>query len=734
MLKHNTYYEFFASMTVPNPDQVGYWIDLGANSKGKVIKVYNSNIKQWVKLTDVTSEDAVSPYIGSNGNWFVDNRDTGIHAGGKNPYIGSNYHWFIYDPVNKIYVDTDIYAKGLSAYEIALRNGFVGTESDWLQFLRKPALDAAEEAMYAVDLANQAIVRIDKAVEDSEAAISNAKDAIDKANEINNNPMKIVDGYWYAYNFDTKEYYNTNIRANGKSFKIAKVYSSISDMLDDYNTADVEVGEFVWINTGNVEDPDDSKLYLKTDTEWQLVGDLSGNQGIQGESAYEIAVNNGFVGSEEEWLSYLRKPSLDAAEQALQAKEQIESTEASIKEAENNRVIAETLRVSNETIRTESENVRLNNENIRISNEEARVLAENNRTLSESTRGANEAIRIANEETRVSAETSREATESNRVDAENIRIANENARTSQEETRQNRESVRQSNEATRVANENTRIQNESNREVADSNRESQEVIRQQNEALRETAEAERSNTFTETIDALNKVKIASEEATENANIATYNANEQAGRAKEYADNPPIVGPDGYWCIWDETAKVYVKTGWVSSGIVIINSFNTEEELINSVTNPNISDSYMVDGYLYLWNGTEWLNLGKLKGPKGDKGDKGDAFTYENFTEEQLASLKGDKGEDAKINGVNSISILQGDNIILTQNSSTLTISTVALSNVATSGEYQDLLNKPSIPTKVSELENDNNYVSNNSENVVFCEIMSSIEYDDLTNN
>ena len=33
-----------------------------------------------------------------------------------------------------------------------------------------------------------------------------------------------------------------------------------------------------------------------------------------------------------------------------------------------------------------------------------------------------------------------------------------------------------------------------------------------------------------------------------------------------------------------------------------------------------------------------------------------------------------------------------------------------------------------------ELENDNNYVSNTSENVVFCEIMSSIEYDDLTNN
>ena len=46
-------------------------------------------------------------------------------------------------------------------------------------------------------------------------------------------------------------------------------------------------------------------------------------------------------------------------------------------------------------------------------------------------------------------------------------------------------------------------------------------------------------------------------------------------------------------------------------------------------------------------------LESLKGPKGDtgetgpqgeKGDKGDAFTYEDFTEEQLTALKGEKGD------------------------------------------------------------------------------------------
>ena len=33
-----------------------------------------------------------------------------------------------------------------------------------------------------------------------------------------------------------------------------------------------------------------------------------------------------------------------------------------------------------------------------------------------------------------------------------------------------------------------------------------------------------------------------------------------------------------------------------------------------------------------------------QGPKGDKGDKGDAFTYEDFTAEQLLALKGEKGD------------------------------------------------------------------------------------------
>ena len=77
--------------------------------------------------------------------------------------------------------------------------------------------------------------------------------------------------------------------------------------------------------------------------------------------------------------------------------------------------------------------------------------------------------------------------------------------------------------------------------------------------------------------------------------------------------------------------------------------------------------------VYQWDvdKASWVNVGALKGPKGDKGDtgpqgekgdtgatgpqgdtgpqgpqgeKGDAFTYADFTAEQLAALKGEKGD------------------------------------------------------------------------------------------
>ena len=618
MIKNNVYYEWFASITVPNPDQVGYWVDLGADSKGRIIKVYNRDIEKWVVLFDVSKDDYVPPFIGSNGNWWVDNRDTGVKATAETPYIGENDHWFTYDPINKVYVDTGIEARGLSAYDIAVKLGFEGSEQDWIDSLSKASEDAAIAALDAANKANEAADKANQAVEEIEGIVDDAIAATDKAEEIASNPPKIVDNDWWIYNYETKQYVNTGIAAIGDAFTYKKEYPSIEAMEADWGTADVKLGEYVLINTNDVEDPDDAKVYLKTQNGWKFIVDLSGMQGIQGWSAYEVAVQHGFVGTEAEWVQSLKQPALDAAAEALEAKAQVEATEQAVKEAEASRVTAEQGRVN-------AENTRVSNENTRISNEDSRK--------------AEEANRVTAENARISAETSRKEAESSRVNAESDRVTAEGARAAAEQLRANSESERNTKEKERIANEAIRVASESERVTAETSRKeeeanrveaetardtaeqeriSNEATRQANEAVRETQEAAREKNTADAITAVNEAKTAAQQATTNATTAANNANTQAARAKEYADNPPKVGEDGYWYLWDEVNDVYVNTGWPSSGILLKGRLNSPDELGN-IVDPQLSDSYIVGTDLYFWNGTEWVNMGRFQGPQGEPG-------------------------------------------------------------------------------------------------------------------
>ena len=618
MIKNNVYYEWFASITVPNPDQVGYWVDLGADSKGRIIKVYNHDIEKWVVLFDVSKDDYVPPFIGSNGNWWVDNRDTGVKATAETPYIGENDHWFTYDPINKVYVDTGIEARGLSAYDIAVKLGFEGSEQDWIDSLSKASEDAAIAALDAANKANEAADKANQAVEEIEGIVDDAIAATDKAEEIASNPPKIVDNDWWIYDYDTKQYVNTGIAAIGDAFTYKKEYPSVEAMEADWGTADVKLGEYVLINTNNVEDPDDAKVYLKTQEGWKFIVDLSGMQGIQGWSAYEVAVKHGFVGTEEEWVQSLKQPALDAAAEALDAKAQVEATEKAVKEAEALRVTAEQGRVNAENTRVSNENTRISNEDSRKAEESKRVTAENERIAAENSRKSEEDIRKTNEANRISAESSRASAETLRASAEVERNTNEQKRIEEETKRISSEEGRVAAETKRVDNEDARIAAETARDTAEQERESNEATRQANEAIRETQEAAREKNTADAITAVNEAKTAAQQATTNATTATNNANTQANRAKEYADNPPKVGEDGYWYLWDEVNDVYVNTGWPSSGILLKGSLNSPEDL-NDIVDPQLSDSYIVGTDLYFWNGTEWVNMGRFQGPQGEPG-------------------------------------------------------------------------------------------------------------------
>lgn len=618
MIKNNVYYEWFASITVPNPDQVGYWIDLGADSKGRIIKVYNHDIEKWIVLFDVSKDDYVPPFIGSNGNWWVDNRDTGVKATAETPYIGENDHWFTYDPINKVYVDTGIEARGLSAYDIAVKLGFKGSEQDWIDSLSKASEDAAIAALEAANKANEAADKANQAVEEIEGIVDDAIAATDKAEEIASNPPKIVDGDWWIYDYDTKQYVNTGIAAIGDAFTYKKEYPSVEAMEADWGTADVKLGEYVLINTNDVEDPDDAKVYLKTQEGWKFIVDLSGMQGIQGWSAYEVAVKHGFVGTEEEWVQSLKQPALDAAAEALEAKAQVEATEQAVKEAEALRVTAEQGRVNAENTRVSNENTRISNEDSRKAEESKRVTAENERIAAENSRKSEEDIRKTNEANRISAESARASAETLRASAEAERNTNEQKRIEEETKRISSEEGRVAAETERVDNEDARIAAETTRDTAEQERIANEATRQANEAVRETQEAAREKNTADAITAVNEAKTAAQQATTNATTAANNANTQAARAKEYADNPPKVGEDGYWYLWDEVNDVYVNTGWPSSGILLKGSLNSPEDL-NDIVDPQLSDSYIVGTDLYFWNGTEWVNMGRFQGPQGEPG-------------------------------------------------------------------------------------------------------------------
>lgn len=75
-----------------------------------------------------------------------------------------------------------------------------------------------------------------------------------------------------------------NLRGTkGDGFEIKKTYSSVAEMNESYDIDDVPLYGFVLINTGNVDDEENARLYVKGDTAYQFLTDLSGAQGIRGE-------------------------------------------------------------------------------------------------------------------------------------------------------------------------------------------------------------------------------------------------------------------------------------------------------------------------------------------------------------------------------------------------------------------------------------------------------------------
>lgn len=69
----------------------------------------------------------------------------------------------------------------------------------------------------------------------------------------------------------------------GEPFAVKKTYSSVSAMNAGFASDGVKQGQFVLINTGNVNDVDNAKLYVKGSKQYDFITDLSGSAGIKGD-------------------------------------------------------------------------------------------------------------------------------------------------------------------------------------------------------------------------------------------------------------------------------------------------------------------------------------------------------------------------------------------------------------------------------------------------------------------
>lgn len=61
------------------------------------------------------------------------------------------------------------------------------------------------------------------------------------------------------------------------------------------------------------------------------------------------------------------------------------------------------------------------------------------------------------------------------------------------------------------------------------------------------------------------------------------------------------------------------TGATGTSVTILGSYNTYAELIAAHPTGNAGDGYLVAGYLYVWNGSQWQNVGQIKGDTGATG-------------------------------------------------------------------------------------------------------------------
>lgn len=242
-----------------------------------------------------------------------------------------------------------------------------------------------------------------------------------------------------------------------------------------------------------------------------------------GFSAYEIAVQHGFKGTEEEWLASLGQPAKDAAEKALEAAKTATEAADATKDLDKAVTAAEAERVKAESGRAEAE--------------AERKTAEAARASAEEKRNVSETARASAEEKRESAEQNRELAEAERQRTTAMALSAAAQATSAANTAA--DAVRTLEGAVSAA-EAKRTEAEKARQSAETARAEAEKARAAAEVKRESAETERQRQFSESVQAAEEATQAASDAAElaNQNVLAIQLDETTGRLSA------LTGQDG----------------------------------------------------------------------------------------------------------------------------------------------------------------------------------------------
>lgn len=144
--------------------------------------------------------------------------------------------------------------EGKSAYEVAVGEGFKGDEKTWLASLVGPQGPTISNVTW--------------------------QDGEDPITHVPSTQVTLWVGN-ARYDFHVPKIAGP-AGPKGEPFGIAKIYSSIAAMNADFSTAGLKTGDFVLITTPTVENSDNAKLYVRTDTGYNFLTDMSGATGVQG--------------------------------------------------------------------------------------------------------------------------------------------------------------------------------------------------------------------------------------------------------------------------------------------------------------------------------------------------------------------------------------------------------------------------------------------------------------------